>query len=117
LVNRSEKRLEPLGITSYASNARISSAGSDYNPGLSMSTRWSFYLTSIPVKSTYNRSTRPASTKVSSGNPTRLVQVDGCLAASWQQQSRHVTVIGAKDMDEMTRLVAHFNQPAPALKE
>lgn len=53
---------------------------------------------------------RPTSSKVCSGKPTRLVQVDGCLAATWQQDRRHITVIGAKDADEVTRLVAHFDR-------
>ena len=53
---------------------------------------------------------RPASSKVFSGKPTRLVQVDGCLAATWQQQRRHITVIGAKDVDEVTHLVEHFER-------
>lgn len=60
---------------------------------------------------------RPAFSKVCSGKPTRLVHVDGCLAASWQQQRRYITVIGAKDVDEVTRLVAHFEQPTRTLKE
>ena len=53
---------------------------------------------------------RPTSSKMFSGKPTRLVQVDGCLAATWQQERRHITVIGAKDVDEVTRLVAHFER-------
>lgn len=53
---------------------------------------------------------RPTSSKVCSGKPTRLVKVDGCLAATWQQQRRHITVIGAKDVDEVARLVAHFDR-------
>lgn len=53
---------------------------------------------------------RPISSKVCSGKPTRVVQVDGCLAATWQQQRRHITVIGAKDVEEVARLVAHFEQ-------
>lgn len=53
---------------------------------------------------------RPMSSKVCAGKPTRLVQVDSCLAATWQQQRRHITIIGAKDVDEVTRLVAHFDQ-------
>lgn len=59
---------------------------------------------------------RPTSTKVCSGKPTRLVKVDGCLAASWQRERRHITVIGAKDVDEVTRFVAFFEQPKRALK-
>lgn len=53
---------------------------------------------------------RPVSSKVCSGKPTRLVQVDGYLAATWQHQRRHITVIGAKDVEEVARLVAHFEQ-------
>ena len=53
---------------------------------------------------------RPTSSNMFSGKPTRLVQVDGCLAATWQQEQRHITVIGAKDIDEVTRLVAHFER-------
>ncbi len=53
---------------------------------------------------------RPTSSKVCSGKPTRVVQMDGCLAATWQQQRRHITVIGAKDVDEVTRLIAYFER-------
>lgn len=53
---------------------------------------------------------RPASSKVCSGKPTRVVEVDSCLAATWQQQRHHITVIGAKDVDEVTLLVAHFDR-------
>ena len=53
---------------------------------------------------------RDTSSNVISGKPTRIVQVDGCLAATWQQQRRHITVIGAKDVDEVTRLIAHFDR-------
>ena len=53
---------------------------------------------------------RPASSKVCSGKPTRLVPVDGHLAATWQHDRRHITVIGAKDTDEVARLVEHFER-------
>ena len=53
---------------------------------------------------------RSTSSMVISGKPTRLVKVDGCLAATWQQERRHITVIGAKDVDEVTRLIAHFDR-------
>ncbi len=53
---------------------------------------------------------RPSSSKVCSGKLTRLVQVDGCLAATWQHQRRHITVIGAKDVEEIDRLISHFEQ-------
>lgn len=54
---------------------------------------------------------RPASSKVCSGKPTRLVPVDGHLAATWPHDRRHITVIGAKDADEVARLVEHFERP------
>lgn len=53
---------------------------------------------------------RPTSSEVCSGKSTRLVQVDHCLAATWRQQKRHITVIGAKNIEEVARLIAHFDQ-------
>ena len=53
---------------------------------------------------------RSTSSMVISGKPTRLVKVDGCLAATWQQERRHITVIGATNVDEVTRLIAHFDR-------
>ena len=44
------------------------------------------------------------------GKPTSIVQVNGKLAASWRHDKRHITVIGANDLEEVTRLVAGFNQ-------
>lgn len=55
---------------------------------------------------------RPVSDMVCSGKFTRLVRGDSWIAASWQHQRRHITVIGAKDIDEVKRIVAHFEQPA-----
>lgn len=55
---------------------------------------------------------RPISFEVYSGKPTRVVQIGGGLAATWQQRRRHITVIGAKDIAEVSLLVAHFVQPA-----
>lgn len=57
---------------------------------------------------------RPVSATVCNGKPTRLVRGEGWIAASWQHQRRHITVIGAEDIDEVTRLVAHFETPAAA---
>ena len=56
---------------------------------------------------------RESSTAMCSGKATRLVSVDGLLAATWPaQKRRHITVIGAKDVEEVARLVAHFEQSA-----
>ncbi len=54
---------------------------------------------------------RPVSSTVCGGKPTRLVQGEGWLAGSWQHQRRHITVIGAENIDELARLVAHFERP------
>jgi hypothetical protein len=40
------------------------------------------------------------------GMPTSLVQVDGRLAASWKHQGRFVTVVGARDVEQVGELVA-----------
>lgn len=56
---------------------------------------------------------RPATSTVCCGKSTRLVTGDGWIAASWQHQRRQITVIGAADMDELTRLVSHFETPSP----
>lgn len=41
--------------------------------------------------------------------PTNVVQVGDRLAASWKEGQRYVTVIGAKDLDEVTDFVAHLS--------
>ena len=42
-------------------------------------------------------------------NPTNVVQVGDRLAATWREGQRHVTIIGAIDLDEVTEFVAHFS--------
>ena len=46
---------------------------------------------------------------VCDGVPTDVVQVDGVLAASWRSGTRFVTVIGPRDMDDVTELVSDEN--------
>ena len=53
---------------------------------------------------------RPQSFVVCGGQTTRIVQLNGSVAATWQRGRRHITVIGAKDVDEVTRLVEHFER-------
>ena len=61
---------------------------------------------------------RESSSAMCSGKPTRLVSVDGMMAATWPaQKRRHITVIGAKDVEEVARLVAHFEQSAQTMKQ
>jgi hypothetical protein len=44
-----------------------------------------------------------------SGKPTRIIEVDKkLLAATWPSRNRFLTVIGARDLDEVAQLVAHF---------
>lgn len=40
--------------------------------------------------------------------PTNIRQVGSRLAATWKEGERHITVIGATDLDEVTEFVAHF---------
>jgi hypothetical protein len=40
--------------------------------------------------------------------PTSIVQLKGQLAVTWKQQRRYITVIGARDVEEVTRLVEHL---------
>lgn len=51
---------------------------------------------------------RPRLECLCDGKPTSVVQMNGKLAASWRQGSRHITVIGAGDLEEVTRIVAGF---------
>jgi hypothetical protein len=47
------------------------------------------------------------------GVPTRLVEVDGKLAASFRHGRRFVTLIGVEGIDEATRLVAYLSRRDP----
>jgi len=51
---------------------------------------------------------RPAVEYLCHDMPTSVRQVGDRLAATWQEGSRHITIIGATDLDEVTRFVAHF---------
>lgn len=42
--------------------------------------------------------------------PTTLIQVDSHLAATWKARGRFVTIVGARDVEEVSRLVASFNR-------
>lgn len=52
---------------------------------------------------------RPTLTANCAGRETRLVQVDGVLAAAWKAGDSRMTLVGAKDVGEVVRLVGHFN--------
>ena len=57
---------------------------------------------------------RDVSSTVCGGNPTRVVQMDGRLTATWQQNRHYITVVGAEDIAEISRLMIHFEQPKKA---
>lgn len=48
---------------------------------------------------------RPSIEVMCQGKPTRLVQINSHLAASFRCGSRHLTIVGAKDMQELKQLV------------
>jgi hypothetical protein len=43
------------------------------------------------------------------GRQCRLVEVNDRLAATWSHDQRHITVIGIQDLDELSQLVAWFD--------
>ena len=48
------------------------------------------------------------------GRETKIVPFNGQLAASWSTGNRHLTVIGARDLEQVVALIDHFNKSAPA---
>lgn len=52
---------------------------------------------------------RPAIEARCCGKPARIVKVDdNLLAATWRSGNRYMTVIGARDVEEVTQLVSYF---------
>jgi hypothetical protein len=52
---------------------------------------------------------RPSIQTHCSGRPTQIIEVDhDLLAATWPSNNRHLTVIGARDVEEVALMVAHF---------
>jgi hypothetical protein len=56
---------------------------------------------------------RPSIQARCNGMPTSLVQVDDCLAASWRQDGRYLTVVGANDVEQVAQLVAFLDSRPP----
>ena len=52
---------------------------------------------------------RPALTCRCNGRKTRLVQFEHNLAATWPTGKRFLTVVGVRDIDELTRLMEHLD--------
>lgn len=57
---------------------------------------------------------RDVSSTVCVGNPTRVVQMDGTLTATWQQNDRFITLVGVEGIDELSKLMRHFETAEPA---
>lgn len=51
---------------------------------------------------------RPTSTAVCCGVPTRLVQMRGRMIATWPRNGRFLTVVGTRNVEEVSLLVQHF---------
>lgn len=56
---------------------------------------------------------RPSINCLCDGKPTNIVQIDDRLAATWKQENRYITVIGARDLEDVTRFVAHLSGSKP----
>jgi len=56
-------------------------------------------------------SNRPAIRARCCGKPTSIVQVDNRLAATWKHQDRFLTVVGARDVEQVASLIAGFQRP------
>ncbi|MAC52226.1 MAG: hypothetical protein CME31_06750 [Gimesia sp.] len=52
---------------------------------------------------------RPSITASCKDKQCCLVEMDEQIAASWKHGSRHITLIGARDLDEVNKLVAWLN--------
>lgn len=52
---------------------------------------------------------RPAISTTCCGVETRVVQFDGLLAVSWPRGERHLTLVGARDMNQVVELVEALN--------
>lgn len=60
--------------------------------------------------------TRPTIHTRCNGMPTSLVQVDDRLAASWKHRGRFVTVVGARDVEQVAQLKAFLDgQQSPSV--
>lgn len=55
---------------------------------------------------------RDAVTCPCKGRDTTIIPFNGQMAASWNNGKRHLTVIGAKDMEHVVELVTHFGASA-----
>lgn len=59
---------------------------------------------------------RPSVNVTCQSKQCALVELPSSMAASWKSGKRHITVIGAKDVGEVDKLVAWFSQDREATK-
>jgi hypothetical protein len=52
---------------------------------------------------------RPETDRVCNGTSCRVVDLDNSLAATWNHGSRHITLVGVRDLAELEHLVAWFD--------
>jgi hypothetical protein len=57
---------------------------------------------------------RPTIQTRCNGMATSLVQCDECLAASWKRNDRFLTVVGARDLEQIAALMAYLGSPEAA---
>ncbi|MEX2113382.1 MAG: zf-HC2 domain-containing protein [Pirellulales bacterium] len=58
---------------------------------------------------------RPTITAECHGKQTCLVQMRDRLAACWKSGPRHLTIVGARDVEQVAELVAYLDARAPSL--
>jgi len=46
--------------------------------------------------------------------PTNVIQAGDRLAATWREGQRHITIVGAANLDDVTDFVAHFSEVSSA---
>jgi len=59
----------------------------------------------------------PTISCICNGKPTNIVQIGDRLIATWKQGPRYITIIGARDLEEVTRFVAHLSDEKPRENE
>jgi hypothetical protein len=59
---------------------------------------------------------RPTITAQCHGKATCLVQLQDELAACWKSGPRHLTLVGARDVEQVSELVAYLDAQRPALQ-
>ena len=54
---------------------------------------------------------RPTFTAHCNGKPCSLARVNGRLATTWQNGQRNISLVGARDLDEVSEFVAWLGRP------